>query len=223
MADKMFTLFPKLPIELRLLIWEMALPGPRVLKTSLPWDLDAEIRWNLTPSEKSPAILFSCHESRTVALNHYQPLSYERLPFGANFQYFDPSIDILFHACYLSIFDSLDTRDVLSLIAACIPGLQRLAIAETIFYHHNAIDGHRMAAFGCLEELILVRGEDVDEDIRDVSFIDTLKRNSEQDQIGFGLTARVAGLRKTFAELEKSNTGWNAPRVWSGRLIRKGA
>lgn len=62
-----FTLFPKLPTELRLMIWRAARPGPRTIE--LKWRNDIG-RW--TSIAKPPVILQVNAESREEALKHYQ-------------------------------------------------------------------------------------------------------------------------------------------------------
>jgi hypothetical protein len=66
-----FSLFPKLPAELRLKIWKLALPGPRIVevyydRAKHPWD-ENFIRFNTPP----PAALHANWESRRVALEKY--------------------------------------------------------------------------------------------------------------------------------------------------------
>jgi hypothetical protein len=72
----MFTLFNRLPIELRLKIWEAALPDPRVInirekrskKTRLGRDMVA-----VASDTKAPSVLFACRESYSVASKFYIP------------------------------------------------------------------------------------------------------------------------------------------------------
>ena len=95
-AQVRFTKFSKLPIELRLKIWKMSFPGPRFL----------EVAWERTKakssdemifrhgSEKAPAALFTCQESRREALETYEALqnaSKRKLPIG----FFNFSMDTL--------------------------------------------------------------------------------------------------------------------------------
>jgi hypothetical protein len=66
-----FSLFPKLPAELRLKILKLALPGPRIVEVYYdrarhPWD-KSFIRFNTPP----PAALHANWESRRVALEKY--------------------------------------------------------------------------------------------------------------------------------------------------------
>ncbi|TVY17186.1 hypothetical protein LARI1_G003842 [Lachnellula arida] len=83
-----FTLFPQLPSELRLKIWEEMLPGPRDVEIEYHMDyatfngkkISKFSGW--TSHEPVPVALHICQESRQEALVHYQP------SFGS---YFHPS------------------------------------------------------------------------------------------------------------------------------------
>jgi len=84
-----FTCFPKLPIELRLKIWECHLPGPRIIEIyeeerlygTKPFDF--EVLRNIFSSPKLGAaahspilgVLRACHESREVLLSKYEKVS----------------------------------------------------------------------------------------------------------------------------------------------------
>ncbi len=90
-----FTLFPNLAVELRLKIWKFALPGPRSIKIRrVKTDESAYSKQNfrITGMNEVPALLRTCHESRTEALRFYKRMfgSVDGRP-----QYFDPSIDTL--------------------------------------------------------------------------------------------------------------------------------
>jgi hypothetical protein len=64
-----FTLFPKLPTELRLKIWKYALPGPRAIRVQRAWStLSRRIR----AVAKPPAVLQINSESRQLALRFYE-------------------------------------------------------------------------------------------------------------------------------------------------------
>jgi hypothetical protein len=64
-----FTLFPRLPIELRFLIWNYAMPGPRIVgSSSQHWASEMMLIMKLSPW----AIINACHESRDEALKKYR-------------------------------------------------------------------------------------------------------------------------------------------------------
>jgi len=82
-----FHLFPNLPPELRLQIWELALPRSRVLKVSVDI-FDASKIALLGPYSPIPSILHICHESRSLALSKL------RLGFGPSPYLSSPSIPV---------------------------------------------------------------------------------------------------------------------------------
>jgi len=95
-----FTLFPKLPVELRLRIWAFALPGPTVVKILTEYFGIINIDYS------QPILLEVNHESREVVLKSYTPLfrslPKKELSGKAGLQpipeypiYFNPSIDTL--------------------------------------------------------------------------------------------------------------------------------
>jgi hypothetical protein len=94
-----FTLFPRLPLELRLKIWQTMLPGPRTVNIQYKMKYDefdgkkvsSFTGW--TSFDPVPVALHVCQESREESLKRYQT------SFGSYFHaskiYFDFSKDIL--------------------------------------------------------------------------------------------------------------------------------
>jgi hypothetical protein len=94
-----FTLFPDLPLELRLKIWSFITPGPRIVSIkykglsfySIGKGFSAAAGWR--SPDPVPIVLHICRESRTEALKSYQ------LAFGSYLHpgriYFDFSKDTL--------------------------------------------------------------------------------------------------------------------------------
>ncbi|KAL2074752.1 hypothetical protein VTL71DRAFT_8531 [Oculimacula yallundae] len=68
---RMFTLFPKLPIELRFKIWREAQPEPRVIDLIFPENKLGVGFSNAT----QPVLLSVCQESRSETLKIYKPVS----------------------------------------------------------------------------------------------------------------------------------------------------
>jgi hypothetical protein len=67
-----FTLFPTLPIELRLKIWRFTLPGPRNVGIKIRFKDNGFGGWMSRPSTPPPpTALQICHESRAEALKTY--------------------------------------------------------------------------------------------------------------------------------------------------------
>ncbi|KAG4442150.1 hypothetical protein IFR05_002363 [Cadophora sp. M221] len=85
-----FTLFPKLPLELQLTIWGLALPGPIIVRIVMKNISKGRIR------AKSPiaALLHVSEESRAVALKKYELV--ENSVSGLEPIYFDFNSDTLF-------------------------------------------------------------------------------------------------------------------------------
>lgn len=92
-----FEPFSRLPVELRLMIWELSLPAPRILSVCgtrlstgnryVPKD---KLYFPKDDNHPNPAALSACRESRAVALKRY------RLCFGTTHLYADlPGGDIL--------------------------------------------------------------------------------------------------------------------------------
>lgn len=71
--NERFEYFPKLPVEIRLNIWKMALPGRRIIKVDSNY-LGNSVSF-LTPRLVGIAdLLLTCKESSEVALNHVRPM-----------------------------------------------------------------------------------------------------------------------------------------------------
>lgn len=73
-----FKLFPKLPVEIRVMIWRLCLPGPRVVdirmrKKSIPTTIGEILGVSrFISSVDHPVILHVCSESRSIARQHYR-------------------------------------------------------------------------------------------------------------------------------------------------------
>jgi hypothetical protein len=82
--------FPRFPIEIRLMIWEFSLSGPRTLSVSDWQHHTGKLHFRKNDNQLNPAALSTCQESRSVALKRY------RLCFGTPNVYADlPGGDIL--------------------------------------------------------------------------------------------------------------------------------
>jgi hypothetical protein len=93
-----FIFFSKLPIELRLNIWELALPGPRVIEVFKTWTRECGRGWKYEIQVNNPPLsLFHVNrEAREVALNKYILLSNASLGLCFSHARFDPNKDTIF-------------------------------------------------------------------------------------------------------------------------------
>jgi hypothetical protein len=98
-----FTLFPRLAPEIRLTIWKLAIPGPRVITIQERNDATPNFRL-LAASYAIPAMLHTSQESREVALGSYE-LAFTNHR-NVKPMYLDFSKDIIF---------AKNARDLLSL------------------------------------------------------------------------------------------------------------
>jgi hypothetical protein len=103
-----FTLFPKLPAELRLQIWDLASTGSNVVTVEIDWEPhDPDIIWARSPPYVGPLTKYSFEnsptppihlqvnmESRTYALKSYQ-LAFDCSILGNRPKYFNFSKDVL--------------------------------------------------------------------------------------------------------------------------------
>ncbi|SRR6266536_2701822 len=84
-----FTLFPNLPVELRLRIWRFGFPGPRVVNISYAENV-AALSYNDANNKRGicefPVTLYICSESRKETLKHY--FVFHRRPY-VHSDYFD--------------------------------------------------------------------------------------------------------------------------------------
>ncbi|KAF5873979.1 uncharacterized protein Bfra_005446 [Botrytis fragariae] len=85
--------FSSLPPELRLMIWELVIPGPQTIRIT-----DNAMRHNRAHSRQNPAILYVNYESRTEALKQLRRLfgGVNGNGFPEQFRYFNPSSDLIY-------------------------------------------------------------------------------------------------------------------------------
>ncbi|KUJ17776.1 uncharacterized protein LY89DRAFT_718399 [Mollisia scopiformis] len=96
---RVFHLFPDLPSEIRLKIWEEARPEPRVIKIDRDtFEHDGYTFGTPRCSAKVPSLLHVNFESRHVALEWYT-LPFEKLPSQPAYIYFDCSRDWAYLSC----------------------------------------------------------------------------------------------------------------------------
>jgi hypothetical protein len=96
--SKRFPQFSLLPTEIRLQIWEAAMPDPRVHELHPCGKLQQGRLMFRSNSSTPPVILQVCSESREVGLRHYQLMEYEASYPSKPISkfYFNPRTDTLF-------------------------------------------------------------------------------------------------------------------------------
>ncbi|KAF8853352.1 hypothetical protein BDZ45DRAFT_748663 [Acephala macrosclerotiorum] len=97
-GPKDFRMFPELPIELRLRIWEMSIPDPQLIAIGCEFGYDSHSMQRRRTKDcaafyKIPALLHTNKESRSVAESVYREEFADRL--GGNGIWMDISKDIL--------------------------------------------------------------------------------------------------------------------------------
>jgi len=169
-----FPIFPSLPTEIRLKIWQHALPirvlqlaidfpFPILTETDTSSDYHFEFSLSPTPVSPLPALFSTCHESRSVCLAQY-------IPFACS--YLHPSLDTL----YIS-WDGFTFWHNLCMDHTCArPSIYPLALLDRIVleFNNEILEGrhqygdyvlelacqypfHLMSQFGIPKELLLVR------------------------------------------------------------------
>lgn len=209
-----FTLFGKLPLELRLTIWKMALPGPTCIQSSTSNDKYGEVQFGLR-YDKPPTILFVSRESRAVALPYHQaPLSKDDIRYH-EVRYFNTSSDCLYHrdSCrYTPV-------DVVAIISERFPHLSKLACHINHVRPDVGSFLRSLTKFNCLKELVITakyknfgpkRGRLIKE------------FNKEVYRLRVSATwvfwPKIEAIQNALTEMEKRSTvGWKAPKLRVGR------
>jgi hypothetical protein len=142
---KSFTLFSSLPTELRLKIWTLSLPGPRIVPlkyTYAPANLSHRTshdraKRGCTSPTLIPSNLHTNQEARNEALLSYS-LSFN-IPHGRAKIFFNPSIDILYFGPKEGYLDSFKQfADASSMIVKSeLAKVHRLAVHENLFSQSN--------------------------------------------------------------------------------------
>lgn len=146
-----FECFPQLPVELRLIIWELAAasdPSQVSPEVCVAWPFFMRIEDSLQPlfvDTDWPSLLHACHEARTAALKS----GYIRLRFSTSaglrvpFRAFNPAIDTLYWGQHQqSIYSTLaqtqnrelaaSLRHIAIASSACCTGTSKDAVARLI-------------------------------------------------------------------------------------------
>ena len=118
-APSAFTVFPLLPIELRLQIWSLAI-APRLLSARRERLLG-----------HVPAVLQTCRESRAGCMHQFQQLYWNLMP--GPFVYFHPELDTLLYPAYLWMYPKFHVIYERTLNFDPVSRFAHLAIEETFW------------------------------------------------------------------------------------------
>jgi hypothetical protein len=149
-----FTLFPKLPTELRLKIWKYALPGPRAIKVQRGWPTFSH---RIRAVAKPPAVLQTNSESRQLAMRFYE-LSFNNAIKGRPI-----SIDYQVDALYMESWDAFKAfYKVARQFPNCAAAGEIRDMESRLRYlvlgnikRHDWLDPDRMLTLRSIEGLIL--------------------------------------------------------------------
>jgi hypothetical protein len=215
-----FTLFSELALELRLIVWEMASEDPRVFESTFFY-ARGQLSWQLLPSEKSPAVLFTCQESRTHLLKQYVPLTEEGRSHPM-IQYFNLTKDTIIFPDVLGedlVCPNGSLIDPISLLASRIPKLRNLVIYD---WYHASISMPSLAVFRSLRKLIILSPDGPD-NFEEVVYLKVYEEFDSDRGKNFIMKSfwewRANGLLEAFTELEKLVVGWRAPGLRDGLLV----
>lgn len=226
MGTALFTHFPLLPLELRLCIWRIALPGPRTIHI---YD-EVSIR-QVKASVRCPRIvtilLQVCRESRAEVLQHYRPI-FEPEPGNESrfrLHFFDPLIDGIFVD---QVWPWIGTTSRPS--GLC--NTRKLSIGCNAWWYMWRYEDSRNLLFGklglmqftCLEELTIVFRVMTEEERRrdnsswaprgDLSCTpSTWHRHSFLRFAYDDVDVRVEPIIERLEMVGKANPTWNVPKV----------
>ena len=131
-----FTYFPKLPPEIRTMVWEYSLPESRVYevldapKSRLKTPAQQGLMFANVNPEPPPALAAVCRESRYFVLHQYKPLT-----LGRTTKYVDLSRDILLLEPYLLVKRLYRTLHFMSRIPLVRDNINRLALGTSYGVH----------------------------------------------------------------------------------------
>lgn len=154
-----FTSFKKLPLELRLMVWGFALPGPRVIHLKLAankvhgFAIASEIAASRIKAVTTiPGVLHAVHESREAALKYYS-VAFEDHPkvqtmfFNFDHDYLHISLQLLG-----SLFGGPDMSKVRD---GTLRKIRKLMIDQTCQLSPLSLDTQLMGFFKSLNHIII--------------------------------------------------------------------
>jgi hypothetical protein len=126
-----FTLFDRLPVEIRLQIWEAALPGPRIIHLE-KWQglFDRSLTFSvleISSNTKAPSMLLATRESRLVASQFYIP----------SFAFEGSTTKTYFNFHMDTLYFRLDTLDELHELDPAVKDVESVYDTEQIYRVRN--------------------------------------------------------------------------------------
>jgi len=221
--SRKFTVFPNLPVEIRVKTWEEFLELRIVevcqIDDGSDWWENKNPFYSPTPL---PAVLSTSHESRCIALQNY-PLSFPTRSEPPQIR-FNPSIDTLFFPAWCW------RRNIRAFEKATPPAvkdsIQRIAIETLVWYgdwEDRTINNQiRISKFKNLKELVLV------ERLPDFTGCGCCHEfdGPEKGVVSFREQALkekwVNDCKREFKRIKESNPNWKEPEVRFVELLRDG-
>lgn len=230
-----FTLFPKLPMELRLVIWEMILPGQRFVdirstlayvegyegrvdEAGMPYE-DYTIRtWHPVGVERAPVGFFICRESRIEILKTYTSL---KSTDGNPAVFVDFTKDVLcfrywrFHASIEEFLNDQPNHRLAHNLAYLLTDEDANDTFGAMPGYHSFLMHSRIADLRGLKEVLLVANCRREASCRMITGFKECGVISPQAK------QSCQGIKETFDAIEKSNPNlkWKRPKARYGRAL----
>lgn len=229
-----FMLFPKLPVEIRITIWELVGDSPpeRVPEVCILWPFSLEIMGSDQPHQPFvvdtawPSLMHVCRESREVALRskhlrlRFSPLAGFAVPFRS----FDPEIDTLHWGFYQvwSMFSMFRWEENRSLIRS----LRHMSFETAALFNPRELLYFITLATPFLQTLAFVFADSSNQNYAKTVFKPPARRcrlRDIPDEIANGMTIRgtphygrhdqsVQTSLRRFMELRRDELGGSCPR-----------
>jgi hypothetical protein len=206
-----FALFAALPVELRHEIWEVTLPGPRILEIMFVVEPDQNIP-RLLVKGSTPSALLVCKESRSVALKRFTAVLAVSKNHERQFR-FDPSEDTVFLTHKLKIDDRVEELWRLNYYQKFNETLLEQSSMDDI--QHLAVDEISLAAYGYWGTGLL--SLNMFQNLRDITIIG---HNNDFEMV-YGDDGSCSDSWESDGELTFVNTVNHARMAYDSSLIRR--
>jgi hypothetical protein len=220
-----FTLFPELPVELRLVIWEMMLPSRRYVEIEStilfveenPQMQDYDVKtWHPVGIERAPVGFFVCRESRAEILKTYAPL---RSTDGQPTLFVDFKKDVLcfswwrFHLSIGQFFRNLPDNKLVDSLGYLLVDEEADGNGDGVPGGHNFWINREILGLKGLKEILLIPHCHRKQSRRRIVDFKECGTNSPAAKHSLKM------IKETFEGLEPSNPGWKRPKARYGRVL----